>query len=300
MSRTRVGQAATVLAIGLAIGIALFILSGVVLVLPVRRTVSPPPPDLMSTDVAIQSRSGSLLRGWMVRGEQGAGAVVLLHGVHADRSAMVARMRFLRAAGYSVLAVDLQGHGESSGKFITFGHLEALDAEAAVAFVGETQPGERIGVIGTSLGGAAALLGPRPLHVDAMVLEAVYPDIRSALANRIAARLGTTAGRFLAPLYLRLMPLILHVSEEQLRPIDRIADAASPLLLMAGTADRYTTIAESHALFERAREPKRFWSVDGAAHVDLAAYAQEAYRAQVLSFLGENLRGTGRVGAIPK
>jgi uncharacterized protein len=281
---TRVGQAALVLGIGLIAGAVLFAISGVVLALPIRRAIGPPPPDLMARDVTIPSRSGSLLRGWMVRGEPGAGAVILLHGIHSDRSAMVARMRFLRQAGYSLLAIDLQGHGESPGRLITFGHLEALDAEASVGFIREALSGERIGVIGTSLGGAATLLGAVPLR-------AVYPDIRSALANRIAARLGAQAGRFLAPLYLRLMPLVLHVHEEELRPIDRIAGVASPLLLMAGSADRYTTIEESRALFDRAPEPKRFWLVDGAAHVDLAAYAPDAYRVQVLDFFDTYLRG---------
>lgn len=296
----RVGQAVLILGIGLVAGAVLFAISGIVLALPIRRAIGPPPPDLMASDVTIPSRSGSLLRGWMARGEPGAGAVVLLHGIHSDRSAMVARMRFLRQAGYSVLAIDLQGHGESPGRFITFGHLEALDADAGVGFIREALPGERIGVIGTSLGGAATLLGAVPLRVDALILEAVYPDIRSALANRIAARLGARAGRFLAPLYLRLMPLVLHVHEEQLRPIDRIAGVASPLLLMAGSADRYTTIEESHALFDRAPEPKRFWLVEGAAHVDLAAYAPDAYRVQVLGFFDTYLRGGRERGIIPK
>ena len=290
----RVGQAAVVLGIGLIVGTVLFVLSGVLLAMPLRSSVGAAPPDLMASDVTIPSRSGSVVRGWIARGEPGAGAVVLLHGIHADRRAMVPRMRFLRAAGYSVLAIDLQGHGESPGRFITFGHLEALDADAAVAFIRDALPGERIGVIGTSLGGAAALLGTKPLHVDALVLEAVYPDIRSALANRLALRLGSATGRFLASLYLELMPPLLRVRESQLRPIDRIADLTSPLLLMAGTADRYTTIEESRALFERAAEPKRFWSVEGAAHVDLAAYAPEAYRAQVLDFFRDHLRQPGR------
>ncbi len=139
---TRVGQAVVILGIGLVAGAVLFVISGVVLALPIRRVIGPRPPDLMASNVAIPSRSGSLLRGWMVRGEPGAGAVVLLHGIHSDRSAMVARMRILRGAGYSVLAIGLLGHGGSPGRFITFGHLEALDAEAGVAFVRGALPGE--------------------------------------------------------------------------------------------------------------------------------------------------------------
>ena len=42
---------------------------------------------------------------------------------------------------------------------------------AAVAFVRARLPGERVGAIGVSLGGAAALLGPAPLAVDALVVR---------------------------------------------------------------------------------------------------------------------------------
>ena len=82
----------------------------------------------------------------------------MMHGVRANRMSMVERARILHASGFSVLLFDFQAHGESPGKRITFGYLEALDAEAAVAFVRQRLPGERIGAVGTSLGGAAALL----------------------------------------------------------------------------------------------------------------------------------------------
>jgi uncharacterized protein len=294
---------------GLAVGLAfllllllplLFVASGVLLAMPFRRAVAPPPADLGVETVTIPSRSGSLLHGWLVRGEPGSGAVVLLHGIHSDRSTMLARMRFLRDAGYSVLAIDFQAQGESSGKFITFGRLEALDAAAAVAFTRERFPQERVGAIGESLGGAAALLGPAPLEVDALILESVYPDIRSAIANRIALHLGATAGRFLASAYLELMPLIIRVHEEELRPIDRIARLRAPLLLMAGTMDRYTAIEESRALFERAPEPKQFWAVSGAAHVDLAQYAPTEYRSRVLAYFSEHLRAHASPAPTPR
>ena len=42
----------------------------------------------------------------------------------ADRSTMVTRAKLLQHHGYSVLLVDLQAHGETPGKQITFGALE--------------------------------------------------------------------------------------------------------------------------------------------------------------------------------
>jgi alpha/beta superfamily hydrolase len=83
----------------------------------------------------------------------------------------VRRARLLNAAGFLVFLFDFQAHGESTGACITFGHLEVEDAGSSVAFVRARLPNERIGAIGTSLGGAAALPGPHPLPVNAPVLR---------------------------------------------------------------------------------------------------------------------------------
>jgi len=217
-----------------------------------------------------------------------------MHGVRANRMSMVERARILHASGFSVLLFDFQAHGESPGKRITFGYLEALDAEAAVAFARQRLPGERIGAVGTSLGGAAALLGPAPLPVDALVLGSVYPDIRSATANRIravvSAQVGPLVGVPLTRLFELAMSPVLGVAPAKLRPIDHIADVAAPVLIASGTLDNRTRPEETTAIFDRAREPKSIWLVDGAGHVDLERYAPDGYRDHVVAFLVDQLQ----------
>lgn len=280
----------------LAAGVCVLVLAvGLRLSAPVPAVLGPPPADLPGAEaVHIPSASGSLLRGWWVPGTPGGGAVVLLHGVRSNRLSLVRRARVLHEHGFAALLFDLQAHGESTGQRITFGRLEALDAAAAVAFVRERLPGERVGAIGVSLGGAAALLGPAPLPVDALVLEAVYPDIGTALANRLRAALGPVAGPVLTPVLVPafevLLPPVLGVRPDELRPADRIGAATAPLLVASGAADERTPLAEARRLFERAPEPKGFWAVPGAGHVDLERHDPDAYRRVVLPFLDQSLR----------
>ena len=215
-----------------------------------------------------------------MQGPPGGGAVVLMHGVKGNRLAMLRRARLLHTEGFSVLLFDFQAHGESTGTRITFGRLEGLDAAAAVAFVRQRLPNERIGAIGSSLGGAAALLGPEPLAVDALVLESVYPDIGTAIANRIRIVLGPVAGALAARptawLFEAILPPFLGMRPSELRPIDGIARVAAPLLIASGTADTRTTMLETQAMFARAPEPKQLWAVEGMGHVDLEGYAPDA------------------------
>jgi pimeloyl-ACP methyl ester carboxylesterase len=272
---------------------------GLYLSSPSLAAIGKPPAALPGAEVVeIPSASGALLRGWWVPADRrGGGGVVLMHGVWENRLRMVRRAEELHAHGFSVLLFDFQAHGESRGRHITYGHLEAFDAAAAVAFIRNKLPEERIGAVGVSLGGAAALLGPTPLDVDALVLESVYPDIDAALANRLRTGLGPLAGPIFVPLltptFKLLLPPILGVAADELRPIDRIGRVRAALLVASGTADDHTTIIEAQALFARAPQPKRFWAVQGAAHVDLERYDPPAYWHEVLPFLTDTLRQGG-------
>ena len=279
-----------------AVGVCACVVTiGLFLSAPSRAVIGPPPSDLGAEPVAIASASGATLRGWFVAGRPGGGAVVLLHRVRANRLSMLRRARLLQAAGFSVLLFDFQAHGESPGTRITFGRLEGMDAAAAVAFVRQSLPTERVGVIGASLGGAAALLAPAPLPIDALVLESVYTDIGTAVAHRIRSVLGWHLGggilaRPLGRLFEFLLPPFLGVGPSDLQPIEQIGRMSAPVLIATGTRDDRATIAESTALFEHARGPKRFWAAEGAEHVDLELHAPDEYRRQVLSFLLEKLQ----------
>jgi len=54
-------------------------------------------------------------------------------------------------------------------------------------------------------------------------------------------------------------------------------------------ADR-KTIEESERLYETASEPKEFWVIQGAKHVDLHHAAPTEYESCVLEFFQKNLR----------
>ena len=247
--------------------------------------------------VSFHSQSGANIRAWLLVGRPGGGAVLLLHGVGADRRSMVARARFLHSLGYSVLLPDFQAQGESEGTRITFGALESLDVEAATAFLRECCPGERVGMIGVSLGGAAALLGSGKLSAEAYVLESVYPTIRQALEARLRVWLGPLGvlSRLIAPRLMAVVSADIGIGENALRPIDHIGGVGAPVFVIAGTRDAYTPLHESRALFERAREPKSFWAVEGARHEDLHDFAGALYEQRVGDFLACHLRTVGRV-----
>jgi alpha-beta hydrolase superfamily lysophospholipase len=162
---------------------------------------------------------------------------------------MIERARFLNRHGYAVLLFDLQGHGESGGDAITFGYLEARDAEAAIRFLREEKGGLWVGVVGTSLGGAAVLLA-NGAGADAIVVEAVYSPIEEAVDNRFRLRFGSL-GKYLSPLLLWQLDWRLGISMRDLTPVDQIGRIRVPVLIIAGGSDRRATVEDTMLLYER-------------------------------------------------
>lgn len=203
---------------------------------PIQRAVGSPPSDLAAEAVAFPSAGNVIVHGWWCPSAESRGAILLLPGIRADRLSMVGRAQFLHRAGYSVLLIDLRGTGETIGRHITMGWDERDDVEAAVDFIRAKTAQGKIGIIGTSLGAAAALLSMPPVKVDALVLEAVYPTITRATRNRLRSRLGplepVTTSLLLSQIHFRL-----GITADALSPLDHIASANCPVFVIGGAAD---------------------------------------------------------------
>lgn len=256
---------------------------------PVNQPVGNCPQDLVCENVAFPSDSGTTIKGWLVRGEQGKGAVILMHGLRSNRLSLMDRIRFFKKSGFSVLAFDFQGSGESEGKTLTFGYLESRDATAAMKFTRDKFPGEKIGVMGISMGGAAFLLQKDAQKTDALILEMVYPTMQRAIENRMNLWFFKGADN-LSPLMTQQFPLRLGVSVDELRPIDKVSEINAPLLLIAGEKDVHTTLEESNELFAKASEPKEMWVVPGAEHGDLLQISPPEYENRVTTFFAKTLK----------
>jgi uncharacterized protein len=257
------------------------------LIAPDNHPIGPPPSDLNVISTTLASDSGSNVATWYIPAANSQATVILLHPIHTDRRAMVGRARLFHNAGYAVVMIDFQAHGESPGEHITVGYLEQHDVRAAVDYARKTNPSHRIGIDSWSLGGAATLLAS-PLGVDAIVLESVYPTVSEAVHDRIAMRLGPLS-YVLSPVLLAGQQLRCGISSSDLRPIDHIAEVGCPILVLAGDADRHTTLAETLRLYDTAREPKKLVIFPGAAHEDFLTRDAKQYESEVLPFLATYL-----------
>lgn len=240
-----------------------------------------------ANSVNFMSSSGSELSGWVYPAPESIAIAVLMHGLRSNRNQMVARAERLQSIGITTLVFDFQGHGESPGDLITLGYLESLDAQSAVAFLKDFMPDLPLLVLGVSMGGAAALLAEPSIGADLMILESVYPDVTTAIGNRLAARIP--GGRLLTPLLSYQIKPRLGVSARDLSPVDRAANVQAATLVLSGREDLHTTVEDTYNLFKALPEPKELNFIDEAGHDDLEHFNSDVYWRIVETFLSEHL-----------
>ena len=194
------------------------------------------------------------------------GCVLLLHGNGGSHRQFDDLARVLIEEGYGVSAIDFRGHGASAAVRRSVGWDERLDAEAAYRDLCARCPGRKIGVLGFSLGEAAALLGNVAKEADALVLDAVYKDVGDAVHVRFEQALGGVPAAILTPLTLGMAELRYGLRRADLVPAYSAIGLETPTLAFAGEEDRYAPVADSEAILNAATGQKRLVAVPGAAH----------------------------------
>ncbi|HNT38649.1 MAG TPA: alpha/beta fold hydrolase [Rubrivivax sp.] len=206
---------------------------------------------------------------WLAREEASAPVLLFLHGVRWDVRASAPRMRQLHALGFSVLAIDYRGFGRSSD-WMPSETLAAEDAHAAWRWLARRHPQARRFIFGHSLGGAVAVRLAQEVDDESGLI--VEGGFTSAIDVLKSTRWGWLPVRALVT--------------QTLDGAARIADVGSPVLIVHAAADSMIDPALGRALYERAREPKRFVLVEGAVHEDVGAIGADAYREALRELFG--------------
>ena len=222
--------------------------------------------------------NGERIRTWYWRHpDPGAATVLYLHGARWNLNGSAFRIQSWADMGYSVLAIDYRGFGEStpllpSEASATDDALAALDELARV----QPDPSRRF-VYGHSLGGAIAM-------------NVANHDRRPAFAGLIVESSFTNVGDMLGTLRWGWLPgLSLLVTQ----PFDSLAKAAqleSPVLFIHGTGDRVVPHEMSDQLHAAAAgvpdDYRRLVKIDGASHSG-ASRAGSAYAGPVRGFIDD-------------
>lgn len=232
-----------------------------------RQTIFSPAPDqqrwwrepLADTEVFdLVLDNGHHVNAWYWQHPRaGAPTVLYLHGSRWNLNGSVFRIERWTQMGYSILAIDYRGFGEST-LLLPSERTAFEDAAAALAELERRQPdpAKRF-VYGHSLGGAIAIDLASRADMPAfagLIVESSFTSISAMLGT---LRWGSVPGASL-------------LVTQPFNSVQKLATLTTPMLILHGTADRVVPHTMSDELFAAAvnvpLDMKRLVKIDGASH----------------------------------
>lgn len=269
-ARRVMGLAGLVAAAALAFLILIWVGQRRLIYIPLGRPGSPSAVGLPGArEVSFPTADGLTLGAWFVPAARPtAGFTVLFFpGNAGNRSFRAPLAAALSDAGLSVLLVDYRGYGGNPGSPSEEGlAADALGALGHLEARGDVDA-ERIVYFGESLGTGVAVTLAREHPPAALILRSPFTSL-------------VELGRLHYP----FLPVAWFL-RERYPSMDRIGALTCPLLVLAGDRDRIIPLEQSRRLFQAAPEPKRFVTIPGARHNDLALLAGDRLLHEVVGFL---------------
>jgi uncharacterized protein len=247
-------------------------------------------------EVRFPARGGDVqIAGWFFPREAGSRALVLVHGKDMSRASEFgggfACFAFeLRGRGFSVLMIDMRGHGQSGDSRFSFGINERRDIEGAVDWLKGRgfSPGS-IGVLGISMGAASAIgAAADDQDIGAVVADSAYAKIYPIIERNWTGSSGLP--NFFLPATRMMGCLMFGHDIMAASPVDEVGRLAPrPLLIIHNTGDNLIPVNDAREL-KAAYPPAELWEVSGGDHAQAYFADPRVYVDRVASFFERGLR----------
>lgn len=255
----------------------------------------------------------------------GPGAIVI-HGLGADRRELAGFPTALSDAGFTVLNIDLRGHGASEGLRGRLARERVrADLDAWTDALADEHDRELSLLVGHSLGGLWALDSAPRFDVDAVAALASPASVRSELflLEHAAYRIAGATDKLVRALGGSTIRVPYRVGLEDTldhpRAIERVAEmdliqpdvpminvpdllaidgpawarrVEVPALVAHGCRDTFIPRESTHALYEALPGPKTWMELPGPHSLFLDMEAQECAR-RVVSWAQDAVEGAG-------
>jgi hypothetical protein len=210
---------------------------------------------------------GLSLHAWHVPALGSRHLLLYSHGNAGNISHRLDRIARFHRMGLSVFIYDYRGFGQSEGSPDEQGLYRDAEAAQAQARAMADAQGQKLVLLGRSLGGVAAVWLASRRPVEGVILESTFTNL-GAMARSVYPLPGLETwlkGRF--------------------NSLGRMAAIKAPLLVVHGQRDSIVPLSLGRELFAAAPGPKDFYLIPNAGHNDTYLVGGEAYFQRVGAFL---------------
>lgn len=142
-------------------------------------------PSFPYQSVSFHDQDQKNIKGWYSQSDSGSNCVIILHGISANKSYMLAEASQFKSWGYSVLMIDFRGHGKSDGNCSSFGRKETEELDSAYNYA-KAKGNQHIIIYGMSMGAIVGMkaIADHSIHPDGIILDAPFGNLKSHFKSR--------------------------------------------------------------------------------------------------------------------
>ncbi|PFJ17686.1 hypothetical protein COD67_14635 [Bacillus cereus] len=227
--------------------------------------------------------------------------ILLQHGWRGNSNDLLFMAQYFDKIGYNIILPDARSHGNSEGKYITFGAYEKDDLNLWLDRELENKPNQELIVLGASMGAAITMLSQETPHdnVIAYIEDCGYKSAEQQFRDILR----------MINEYLQYIPLVnandwygketqllellndrrvkpeLGIDLFKITPIEAVKASTLPKLFIHGEADTFIDIKAYEALYSTSIGYKEGITFPGAGHAMSFYTDPNRYISKVMSFL---------------
>ncbi|MBC8160062.1 MAG: alpha/beta fold hydrolase [Roseiflexaceae bacterium] len=251
--------------------------------------VTPADAGLLYEDIRLQARGAALsIAAWHIPAAAATRAIIIAHGVGGCRGKeftvgsldLVAQ---LVGSGFTVLMLDLRGHGASDAARMTYGIRERHEVLGAVDWLlAQGYAPGAIGVLGASMGGVAGMgaAGEEPA-IGALISDSACADFQAMISLHF--RRQSKLPLVFLPGALLIGRLLIGENLARLRPHELLRKLNRlPVLIIHAQGDRLVPVEHAHTLAQAG--DAELWVTDSSRHLGSFGADPRAYSQRVIQF----------------
>jgi alpha-beta hydrolase superfamily lysophospholipase len=229
----------------------------------------------------------------------GRGTIVLLHGRGGLKENMLSVAQRFVAADFRCLVYDARAHGQSGGRFCTFGKKETEDLsfllsnlESILSARGESAG--PFGVFGNSLGAAVILqaLSTNP-KIEAAVTVAPFAELPEIVIRSSHRTIHPSLPEFLIRGPMKLGGWRAGFDPSSIVPSNAVAGVEVPIYLMHGMKDEVIPPSHSLRILDSLGSKEKVWrEIPEGYHSNVLAEGGDDHYQEMIEFFIRHLEPT--------
>lgn len=246
-------------------------------------------------DVRFLSTDGVEIAGWFVPSKLSNKTIILVHGMNSSRTDefdghFPEFAAALEREGFTILMIDLRGHGQSGNARFTFGLTERRDVIGAVNWLkSKGYKPQEIGVLGVSMGSATAIGATvDDPDIGALVTDSGYAEVYPVMQYNWSKVSGLP--NVFLPSTMMFGSFLTGYDLISAKPVNEIGRISPrPILIIHGVADPFIPVKQAYEL-KNAAPSSEYWETSANKHPESYNANPKAYVKRVSSFFRQSLK----------